>query len=338
MIQSLTHLVDDSTVGGVNRMLQFLERCPELANTSRHSIELVRRGRWTTPKLTADMIVSNLAVSWANLPLFTALRAAYPKTRLVHIEHSYSERFVTLNVRNRDRFETLLRSVYALFDHVVAVSEQQAKWMRRKNLCPQGRLTVIEPLTDLNPFVAIPDLRPGDRRIVGAIGRLDNQKGFDILIEAFRRAELPAVELHIHGDGASMGELKVLAGGKTNIVFKGFANDPAAAMAGCDLVAMPSRWEPYGLVALEAMAAGRPVICARVDGLATHISAGAIDVGENTPDGWAARLRRLDQLALPAAAVRGRCRANVARTRFVGAWDALIAGDMNPETADALAA
>ena len=211
MISVFSHLIDDGTAGGVNRMLSYMESCPELAARSSHKIVPVRRGQLSAPSLKADAIVSNLVVSWANFPLFAALRAAYPRTPLIHIEHSYSERFVALHVENRDRFETLVRSVYGMFDHIVAVSDPQAAWLSRKDFVHAPRLRVIEPLADLAPFLALPDPAPGAKRIVGAVGRLAPQKGLDNLIKGFRAANPKTLELHLYGEGPQRDELVALA-------------------------------------------------------------------------------------------------------------------------------
>jgi glycosyltransferase involved in cell wall biosynthesis len=337
---SFLHLTDDATIGGVSRVLEFMTTCPELQETSRHEIVSVRRGQFDVPAMAdADAIVSNLAISWSNFPLLVALRAAHPNTPLIHIEHSYCERFVGLHVTNRDRFETLLRSAYSLFDYVIAVSAPQARWIARKGFVRSDRLHVIESLVSLEDFAAIPNRSRsvGDKFIVGAIGRMEPQKGFDILVAGFREAKLANCEMHLYGEGGQLAELQALARDRSNIVFKGFVHNPAPAMEACDVIAMPSRWEPYGLVAIEAMAAGRPVVCSRADGLSGHIAAGAIDVGENSARGWADRLEQLAGADLSLVAARGRRHALGAPSRFADGWNALIERAMNATSHESLA-
>lgn len=290
---AVAHLVDDASVGGVNRMLEHLVAHDGL---TRHDIVRVERGALTPPKVRADVIISHLSACWANLAMLTALRGLHPDTPMAHVEHSYSERFLALNVDNRDRFHTLLGTVYALFDKVVAVSEPQARWLVRKGLVEARAMCVIRPAVDLAPFIEAGAARPAGRTIVGALGRFDRQKGFDILIEAFRELQDTDLVLHLYGDGPDRAMLEELAADLPTVAFKGFAENPAEAIAACDIIAMPSRWEPYGLVAIEAMAAGRPLICPRADGLEEHIAAGAIDVGGNSAAGWERALRRLREV------------------------------------------
>ncbi len=75
---------------------------------------------------------------------------------------------------------------------------------------------------------------------------------------------------------------------------------------------------------MEAMASSQPIICARVDGTDAHISGGAIDIGSNTPEGWADMLSQLPSLDLEMAVLRGHVHAHRARRRFIMAWNALV--------------
>ncbi|MAU19495.1 MAG: glycosyl transferase [Martelella sp.] len=323
---TIYHLVDDAGFGGVNRMLDHLIRAlGDDAET--HEIMRIKRGQLSPPRLTnASHIVSHLSVCWKNMPLMTALRARYAETPLIHVEHSYSERFVAARVENRDRFETLLAAAYALFDRIVAVSAQQGNWLGRKFVAAD-RLVVIEPCVELADFFAVPDRIASRKTVIGAIGRFDTQKGFDILIEGLRKSARQDIEVHFYGKGDEEKRLRKLAGNDPRIVFQGYAESPAAAMASCDVIAMPSRFEPYGLVALEAMAAGRPVIASNADGLAGHIANGALGVGDNTPEGWAKVFNELDINDFRRGAVSRRKQAKEAEQVFAERWLRLL-GDL----------
>jgi glycosyltransferase involved in cell wall biosynthesis len=110
------------------------------------------------------------------------------------------------------------------------------------------------------------------RPYVLGIGRMVPQKGFDVLIEAFARADLRDCDLLLAGDGDSRADLERLAsqtGAADRIRFVGRADRPMAVslFKGCDIFVLPSRMEPQGIVNLEAMAAGKPVIASRVGGV-----------------------------------------------------------------------
>ena len=81
--------------------------------------------------------------------------------------------------------------------------------------------------------------------------------------------------MHLYGQGEEEDTLRALAVGDKRIQFKGFAASPTAAYAQVDAVIMPSRWEAYALVAIEALSAGRGVLCADIDGLRDHAASGA---------------------------------------------------------------
>ena len=269
------HLVDDTTAGGVMRVLDFLRTDSDLAQTANHEVRSVTRGKFIDNLGHPDVIVSHLVVSWRSLPSLAALRASRPRTRLVHVEHSYTEKFMAHNVPSHRRFLALLKLAYSFFDRIVCVSNGQANWMVSTRLANTNKLSTIQSCVDLTAFRALP-APTGPARVFGAIGRLDDQKGFDTLINAFRQCPDAKIELHIIGEGAQGPALKALAGTDNRIVFRGFQSDPVTAMADVDVVLMPSRWEAYGLVAVEALAAGRRLLCHNIDGLSDHARHGGV--------------------------------------------------------------
>ena len=313
---TVIHLCDDATPGGVTRVLDRLARLP-----GDHRIRQIPRGR-RMGRLDARVIVSHLAVNWRTLPALFMLRFANPHAVLIHVEHSYTESFAALRVARPRRFRALLRTAYALFDRVVAVSAAQGDWLARLGGLPEGHVSVVRPAVDLSDFAALP-APSGPVRIIGAIGRLDVQKGFDVLIHAFRGLPGADLRLHVAGEGPERARLEALAAGDDRIVFLGRC-DPVRAMAGMDAVAMPSRWEAFGLVGLEARAAGRPLLAARVDGLRDQIAAGATPVAPGVT-AWRAALGALVRGGGAPRTHDLRAEAIDAERRFADAWSALCA-------------
>ena len=323
MIQSVVHIVDDASWGGVNRLLNCLVGDNTSPNRDQHKIMRINRGLTKAPQIEADVIVSHMSICWKNVAFFSSLRSTNPETPLIHVEHSYSERYVALKVANRARFEDLLRLSYALFDRVMAVSKPQAAWLARRGFVQPSQLVTISSCVKLGSFEEIASKKPQGQITIGAIGRFHEQKGFDILVEAFAAAAPADMRLLLVGDGADQTKLEKLAQRKSNIVFVPHTANPAEAMAQCDLVAMPSRWEPYGLVALEAMAAQRPLIVSNVDGLRQHIADGAIAVAENSVAGWIDAIIRLSLRDAVEALPVGKGAIN-AEAQFIQSWNALI--------------
>lgn len=316
----ILHLVDDTTAGGVMRVLDYICTNPELAQTAHHSLQVVKRGAMSVRRYQADVIVSHLSISWRTLPALISLRATHAGTPLMHVEHSYTQAFTALNVGNRKRFTTLLRIAYSMFDHLVAVSEAQANWILRRGLVDQSALSVIQPMVDLTGFQALPSPSRDIRRI-GAIGRLDRQKGFDLLVNAFRALPDENLELVFFGDGPERELLQNMARGDHRIHFAGHVSDPIRAMNTVQAVAMPSRWEAFGLVAREALAAGRPVLVSGKDGLADQVNDGAILVPDFTVCGWTAALGKLVRSEFKP---QPRQNTNESEAVFARKWNSLI--------------
>jgi glycosyltransferase involved in cell wall biosynthesis len=122
-------------------------------------------------------------------------------------------------------------------------------------------------------IVRIPNASPfhrGDKallnsKVVVTGGRLEEQKGFDRLIEAWSpiAGEFPDWQLHIYGSGSLAGALKeqiATAGLTGHVVMKGHSREFDRVLAGAALYAMGSRYEGFPMVLLEAMSRGLPMI------------------------------------------------------------------------------
>lgn len=103
------------------------------------------------------------------------------------------------------------------------------------------------------------------------LASLHRRKGIDVLLEAFDGlATTPPPVLWIAGDGPERAALERRAArieGGERVRFLGSRDDAADLLAACDVAVLPSRREGLGVAALEAMAAGRPLVASDVGGL-----------------------------------------------------------------------
>jgi glycosyltransferase involved in cell wall biosynthesis len=168
---------------------------------------------------------------------------------------------------------------------IIAISEAVRRSMIRSEHVPSERIAVIPYGLDSQEFHA--GLVPGrlksglgipDAPLVGFVGRLVRPKGVDTLLRAFVEVERrePRAQLVIVGDGPWRQRLVHLGRdlGLSTVHFLGWREDVVSIMADLDVLVMPSRWEGFGLVALEAMSLGKPVIATRVSALPEVIAEG----------------------------------------------------------------
>ncbi len=106
--------------------------------------------------------------------------------------------------------------------------------------------------------------------VYAAWGRHVPQKGFDLLIRAFAivREQQPAAVLRLGGDGEQTPTLRALAGPGVELVGPLDRAGVQELLDGARVAVVPSRLEPFGIVAVEAMAAGRGVVWSTAGGLA----------------------------------------------------------------------
>ncbi len=192
----------------------------------------------------------------------------------------------------------LERMLCRTVDRVVATCTDEVAELQALGMAPE-RAIVIPCGVDTDAFRPLPVPR-GPRQRLLVIGRLVERKGVGNVVEAL--AELPGVELLVAGGPAAelldtdpqARRLRALAdrrGVADRVRFLGGVRrtDVPALMSSADVVVAVPWYEPFGIVPLEAMACGRPVVGSAVGGLLDTIVPGT--TGELVPP------RRPDLLA-----------------------------------------
>jgi glycosyltransferase involved in cell wall biosynthesis len=187
-----------------------------------------------------------------------------------------------------------------MVDRYIVVDRASVAELTERHHVPPERVAVIPNGIELDRYDPARVTRgvwrarlgvPPGAALIGAIGRLTAQKGFDLAIRALAAVKDDAVWLVIAGDGPDWEELQELArtlGVQRRIVFTGFVEDVAGLLADLDLFVLSSREEGQPLVLLEAMALACPIVAADIPGVDETITDG-VD-GRLVPPGTEAAL------------------------------------------------
>jgi len=118
--------------------------------------------------------------------------------------------------------------------------------------------------------LAAPDLGiPPAALAIGFVGRFDDRKGILELARAWPAvaAALPEAHLVMVGKGPEEEQVRAMLADAPRVRWLGYRPDAAAVMKALDVLAVPSHWEGFGLVAAEALAVGTPVVAADASSL-----------------------------------------------------------------------
>ncbi|NEX91842.1 glycosyltransferase [Caulobacter sp. 17J65-9] len=197
--------------------------------------------------------------------------------------------FVAHNFRFKDEM--------AEADLLIAASEPVASGICEQ--FPDTPLTLVENFGRL--WFAPVRAEPKTPVRIGALGRLHPSKGFDVLIEAAALLKQRGVNfvLDIAGEGDLRRELEARTAAldlEGVVRFPGWTDNPSAFLGGLDLFVLSSRMESFGLVLIEAMAAGVPVVSTDIEGPGQIL--GGKDMARLVPSEDPERLAQAIQAAL----------------------------------------
>lgn len=185
------------------------------------------------------------------------------------------------------------------------------------------RVEVVHPIP--RSFAAERTERPAAPRLL-VVGQLVRGKGVDLAIAAMEH--LPHATLEIAGDGPQRAELEAQArpfGARIRFVGRVSPGAVTARYDEASVVLVPSRWpEPFGMVGLEAMSRGRPVVAAAHGGIPEWLGDGCLGFTPGDPRSLANGARAL--LADDGAGERARSHAarTFSRDRMVDALERLL--------------
>ncbi len=290
------------------RSTYFSSRRPRLLNVLRLMVAIRTRLR----REPVDVI--HAQGTFAGVAVRLAVRGMARPPRIVYCAHGWAFDRRTQAWKNRVA-AGVERLLAGWADAIVCISTHEYDAARRIGIPPERLFRIISGIHDLPPAPAArsaADPQPvwptGTRRFA-FVGRFDQQKGLDRFLAAM--AELgPAA--HGYAVGRPFVQSATRFSFPANVEQTGWLSRHAvqAYIRSADVVVMPSRWEGFGLTAIEAMRAGKPVIATRVGGLAEivdHEVSGLL-VEQDDREGLAAAMRSMTDARVAAMGQAGRAR------------------------------
>jgi glycosyltransferase involved in cell wall biosynthesis len=187
-----------------------------------------------------------------NRSLSLAALQRYHPARLVAVAHNYQFQ----HVHKAD-------ATFCITEHV-----RQAVMDAHPSLAPH---CYVMPNMIIPPSEPLPARNWHQPPRIGAMGRMVAKKGFDVWLHALARLQQRGIafDAWLAGDGEERAALEALCselGLSNQVTFTGWATDTAAFYRQLDLFCVPSHHEPFGIVVIEGMAAGLPVIATKSEG------------------------------------------------------------------------
>jgi glycosyltransferase involved in cell wall biosynthesis len=227
------------------------------------------RGRWVVlnhglgPRL-RRFAPDAVGVGGWNQPAFVRV-LAYAKAHRVPIL-SWVESTARDERSGRAPLELAKRMLVRAYDGFFVPGRASFDYVRSFGVAPE-RIAVAPNAVDASVFAGPRDSSDGTMRFL-YVGRLDPEKGLDVLLRAFR--EVPG-ELVLVGSGTAEAELRALASDRVRFTGALPREEVAAWYRRSDAFVLPSRSEPWGMVLNEAATAGLPLVATEGVGAAREL-------------------------------------------------------------------
>ena len=258
---------------------------PALGQDIPSDVEVIPFDRRSPNRMTAAFrfcrILRQQRVDILHSHMFQASRLASPLGRMcgvpLIIETSHGRESWRKGIKANHAVD---RFAGRFVDRYIAVSNAIARYLVETKGLPEEKIQVIHNGVDMNKFEPSLSERLGMKKALGiaegdpvllVVGRLEPQKGHQILLEAMAkiRGEFPDAKLICLGDGALRGKLTESTEKlslESAVRFVGFQNNVREWLAMADISVLPSFYEGLPLSAIESLAAGRPMVATAVDG------------------------------------------------------------------------
>lgn len=220
-------------------------------------------------------------------------RTRLPRHRLVIAQHADPAADAEgLRGRLEDVF---VRRTFAAAEAVITPAPFAAEWLASHDFTPGERIWVVpNPLTpDDRPLMSVRSGALVPLRL-GFTGRLEREKGLDLLLGVLATTDTPRCHLRVAGEGSQRRLLESLAEAARarghSVEFLGHVEDPVVIYDWCDVLVVPSRSELFGYSISEAWARGRGALTSDTAGLRARAGSGPITPLAMSAEVWAQAL------------------------------------------------
>ena len=288
-------------------MPEFVARVQEFAQRNNRRYDVIHSHYWLS-----GVAAEALSQAWGGIPVVQMFHTlGHMKNQIAQAPHEFA------TPQRIDSEQAIMASV----DRIVAGSpldKAQMVWLYEAD---RRKIDVIPPGVDLNRFRPIDPLQakaaigvPAEKRMVLFVGRIEPLKGIDTLLRAMKQVaqdcggcegltvaivggDPSESEEQMTAEMARLHRLRAELGIEDLVTFLGKRDQDSLPYyySAAEVVVMPSHYESFGMVALEAMACGTPVIASRVGGLKFAVVHGytGLHVPVANPDALAGAITRL---------------------------------------------
>lgn len=230
---------------------------------------LISLRRYASQVAPEDIVHTHLFPASAHVSFLSG--CGYFKGGRILTEHSTSNRR-----RNSMLGRMIDDRVYSRFDKVIAISKGVESELLEARPVVSGSTLVVENGSDMRfDTTTQRQTREAPIRIL-SIGRLSGVKNYHTALKALARLDRDRFTYVVLGEGPDRQALEDAVqdlGLGSNVTFKGFVGDIQPELEKADIFLIPSKWEGFGLAAVEAMNASLPVVASDVPGLRDVVSA-----------------------------------------------------------------
>jgi phosphatidylinositol alpha-mannosyltransferase len=211
---------------------------------------------------TQDLDVIHVMVPYSPFMAAKVIKSVSRKTAVIGTFHIFPSGWLSA-VGSKLLWMILARTLRR-FDQIVSVSSAASQFAHDSY---HTQTKIIPNMIDVKKYKAKPSI-DGPGKTIVFLGRLVDRKGARYLVEAFAGLGIKDARLLIAGDGPQRGDLEALAarlGIRDRVEFLGYIDesDKPSLLASADIACFPSLYgESFGIVLLEAMAAGAKVVLA----------------------------------------------------------------------------